>query len=271
MKLFALIFSLVLCSPAYPREDKTYKAHWHEKDQSDFQSVTANFQYSEKEHFFYCISNDNENIYVDLKIKDMDLQRQLIRSGIMIWLDPKDGRKKKTGIKYPVRPVNPGPGMRQPGRNNQYSERPASINDELNSMQLIGFSKSGPEIIQSGKYNIKGSITRDNVYTYYEVVIPLAKFSELNPEYKKTALFSIGISYNQTVPPSGNGSFNGNRPQGGSGFGVGATGRGRPGGGGMRGSGGTPGGGMPRGGGFQGNNSGTEKLMWIKDITLASE
>ncbi|HOP59151.1 MAG TPA: hypothetical protein PLR52_07005 [Bacteroidales bacterium] len=266
-KIFCLLLVLGFCSGLHAQKEKFYKSHLHDPGTDDFKSTTSEFLFSDKVKLAYCISNDDENIYVDLLIANTDVQRQVMNSGITIWIS-NDGKKtKKMGVRYPVR-----------DRDNQARERPAMARNTPppgnqqgatrftqekpdGGIQLLGFSESGPVTISSSEEgNIRGSIRieRDR-NMYYEIILPLSKLPELNdlPVGKeKQGSFLIGIAYPEIpVAPSYGAPSGGQRMPGGGG---------RPGGGG--------GGGMrpPSGSAGSSQQSQTQTIFWIQDIRLAS-
>ncbi|MBN2632128.1 MAG: hypothetical protein JXR66_01130 [Bacteroidales bacterium] len=267
-KIFCFLFVLGFCSVLFAQKEKFYKSHLHEPGIDDFKSTTSEFLYSDKVNLAYCISNDDENIYVDLLIAKADVQRQVLNSGITIWIS-NDGKKTKNlGIRYPVREkdnqTRERPAMTRnipPSANSQGANRPIQEKPD-GALELTGFSESGPLTISSSEEgNFRGSIRieRDK-NMYYEVILPIAKLPELNdkPSGKgKEGSFLIGIAYPEIpIAPSYGPPSGGQRMPGGGGGG-------RPGGGG----GGRP----PSGSAGPSQTSQTQTIFWIQDIRLASE
>jgi hypothetical protein len=49
---------------------------------------------------FYCfISNDNDNIYVDMKVEDSKIQNRILTEGLTIWINM-EGREEKWSISF---------------------------------------------------------------------------------------------------------------------------------------------------------------------------
>ena len=270
-KALALLF-MVLCSGLYAQKDKSYHNHRHEAGIDDFKSETAEFQYSEKGKFTYCISNDKENIYVDLRFIDKNVQRQVLRSGVTVWINTDGKASKKMGVRYPVRAQNPG-GRGGPGNRNM--QNPAEIQNLQNAqnqqnaqgdpnmpqkgaapggmgnmpdmnvmnasmIELIGFSEIDSKTISNLESDsFKGSVrTEKNGNLLYELIIPFSKLPAINdqPGKKNISPFILGISY-QSVPTMGGPS--GGAPGGAGGMSGG--GRGMSGGSGGRSGGGAAG------------------------------
>jgi hypothetical protein len=265
-KVLTLLF-MVLCSGLYAQKDKSYHNHRHEAGIDDFRSATAEFQYSEKGKFTYCISNDKENFYVNLRFIEKDVIRQILGSGVTVWINTDGKTLKKMGVRYPVRSQKPEKGGETGNRNmqnppemqnsqnaqgNRNMPQNGAVQGQIGNIQdmnlmdaamieLIGFSEPGSKIIsnlESGSF--KGSLRMEkNGNLLYELIMPFSKLPTINdqPGKKNISPFILGISY-QSVPTMGGPS--GGAPGGGGGMSGG--GRGMSGGGGGR-PGGNSGGG----------------------------
>lgn len=276
MKQSALIIGLVFCTTLSAQKEKSYSSHWRENINDDMKSLITEFKYSEKGKFYYYFSNDRDNFYVNLRIFDKSVQNQVLRSGLTVWINTDGKSAKKTGIKYPVRRQNNrAPGMQE--RQNMPQGRPAaSRNREMaelpvNTLELIGFSKSGPVTVSTFENdNFRGSVRFEKDGMWYELILPLKKLPEITAKDKDGAK-AIILGFGYTGVPASAGQ--GGAPEGGQ---SGAPSGGGPGGGGdgQRGRGGAPGGARQGGGsgpGPGGLASGTPILIWIKDIRLAAE
>ncbi len=56
------------------------------------------------------VLNDSQYVYVGLITANRNLQRQIMRGGLMVWLDKEGGKGKVFGVRYPVG----GDGFRPP-------------------------------------------------------------------------------------------------------------------------------------------------------------
>lgn len=242
----------MLISSAAAAKDKSYQSHWRQQGQNAFSS-DDNFTFSEKSRIYYSISNNNENIYLDLKIKDKTIQHQLLRSGITVWINNGASKKKKMGIRYPVRPRKSKYEQTYPRIPENSENDEGKAETDLSLVELFGFSGSSSQIIHSSKDDIRGSVTLHDPYVYYELVIPLAK---LNLAGTDSQSLTFGISYN-------NASFDREdqweRERGEPGdFPGGAYG-------GMRGGSIYD---MP--GRYGSSSSNDQKVMWVKNVRLAT-
>jgi len=46
--------------------------------------------------------NDRENLYICLMLEEDFLQGQVMRQGLTVWFDPKGGKEKSLGLRYPL-------------------------------------------------------------------------------------------------------------------------------------------------------------------------
>jgi hypothetical protein len=285
--LFILANFLITCVSA--QKIKEYQCFWNGKNADVFQANNKDFKYSEKGMFYYYLSNDQDNIYINLKIFDNNVKQMILRSGITVWINT-DGKKNKTmGVKFPVGPQRmrndissnpsekPLPQTNHAGMGNQ--KTPPGLNGgsdiDTKSLLLIGFNKSDPVLISNFENgNFRGSINIQKEYMYYQLILPISKLPVIkkNPN-KKKEYFVMGLSHESAQSMSMRNGMNGR--SGGNGMPGGRM----SGGGGGRMSGGR-GGRMSGGGGRMAGGEGTHaynpdsestSIVWFNNITLATE
>jgi hypothetical protein len=286
MRTIVTILSLALTTAIYAQKDKSYNLHWHDNGNENPQSSDA--KYSEKGKFYYYLSNDRDNLYIDLRIFEKEVQRQVLASGLTVWINTDGKKAKKTGLRYPARMQNQdrpdmaGMGNQQAPRNqqapqnnqrqgnmqNMQSQRSRMSGGENPSggrnmqmplasrIELIGLSGSDHSYISSDEINnFRGSMRFDKEGNmWYELIIPLSKMPERslkNKKGKRSVILGFsypGINY-QRMGGSPGGNMGEERGNGMGGYGGGGMGRS---GGGM----GRSGGGMSRSGGGMGRSGG---------------
>lgn len=191
MKKLLMIIPVVFCNILYGQSEKSYQCYWHETGTDVFVAHSTDFKYSENDMLYYRISNDRDNIYVDVKIFDDEIKQQVLSSGLTIWIDPEGKKLKKTGIVYPVRmpdqrnSISTDVAKSQETHDSQnfhnmyeHHDRraPGNIADSLkNSIRLLGFSDSGPVMVTSNENdNFKGSlrVRKEENMLFYKVIMP---------------------------------------------------------------------------------------------------
>lgn len=58
--------------------------------------------YHKPSKLYYSISNDRENLYVALNVKDAMVQRKIMMFGMTLWMDTTGGKGQLKGLRYPV-------------------------------------------------------------------------------------------------------------------------------------------------------------------------
>jgi hypothetical protein len=269
-KIFALL-SLALCATIYAQKDKSYNNHWRESNNFDIKLHITEFVYSEEGKLFYYISNDNENIYLNLRIYDVDVFQSMMNSGLTTWINMNGKKAKKLGIKYPVGMQK----MEKPENKNMPESGatpggPPSGMMSLDKLELIGFGDTEKTIISPfANDNFRGSIKFEkNGNTWYELIMPISKLPEMTYKDKNgEASIILGIGY-ESISFPGQARTVGQQgmPSGGQGGGSNA---GRPAGGGRPGGG--AGGRAGAAGGPGPQTSSSPVIIWIKDIKLAAQ
>jgi hypothetical protein len=224
-----------------------------------------NYGYFKKGNFLYYLSNDNDNIYIDIKIEDSGIQNKILQEGLNVWFNPNGKSVKKTGLRFPIGAKYAGiKRMKDSG-----NIKPGSPLSMTNTIELIGFSESKPKLIPSESADgISGSVKYDNDgVLFYNLKIPI---SELDLKGEKSGAgvvpFSLGIEYG-AAPESGEAQTS-QRPSV-TETAVVASGGGRGG----RGGGGRSGGGaasstMPRPTAPASQAAEPSIVLWLKNISL---
>jgi hypothetical protein len=284
MKAILFLLLASVCSESHATKDKSYHSHWRNAEEIR-SMLPSEFTYSEKEKLYYFISNDNENIYVNLKIFAPEVQNRLFREGFMVWINHEGKKTKKIGIKYPI-PVKTRDRVNNPHPENnpqiRGGNRPGNVNQQQmpfpNRLELKGFDQPGiVEFTSSETNNFRGSINMDRErFLNYELIIPISRIPVAEGKNNKVKPLVIGFSFPEAegmVPGGGYGGrqgMSGGMSGGGGGRGgSGGGGRGGAGGGGRSYGGGSYGGG--RMGPGQSPGAETTAAFWISDVILAAQ
>jgi hypothetical protein len=210
----------------------------------------------------YTLANDQENLYVAIRINDRTEQARIITAGVTLSIDPKGKKKETFTMTFPL--SDPGSKPQFGFRKDDNGELTQQDRDELarerlttlRNIKVTGFKDIEYDMITtSNTYGIKAAINYDaDGNLVYEAAIPLKFFHVDNPSKNEWA-FNFKINGMQKIAPSGQGGDS----QGGGGGGGGRGGRGGGGGMGSGGGRGGMGGGGGRGGrgGSGGGRSGS--------------
>ena len=273
--LLSIIFLICSCSPKV-----LYQCGWQntpvsaDGNPSEWR-IPLRF-YDSDTKLNYTLSNDDEKIYLCVRIVDELSQAKVIKNGLTIWFDTLAKKNKQCGILYPVPDRNAeetsqgdGGSRHGGGRKKDGSAELDAIKNrflrQANQMQLVGFKKNIPDYLTSdNEYGINVSINWDvNNIMIYEAIIPFKTFYKPALTAKdslKTFDFAMTIHGFPAPEKKDDGNSGGGSGMGGGG---GMGGSGGMGGGGMGGSsmggggrGGMGGGGMGGGGGRGGGMRG---------------
>jgi hypothetical protein len=274
MKTSIFILSLLICTGLNAQKGSLNQSRWHLKDEvqaSDYQPIN-------KAKLYCFLSNDNDNIYIDIKIADAGVQNRILKEGLTIWINMDSKSAKKMGVRYPIGSQNPV-GRNKPDYAENTTNQDRSLVSPLslaNTIELIGFINEEVRHFPSqNSDNFRGSVKYDKEgILYYKMVMPIAKLPVRNSKQGNGAMpFAIGIEYGSST--SVNKSGNQMSPPPSSSFSSGGS-RGGVSGGGRSGGGGRAG----RGGGIPANTAeassnpyqpdATPVLKWIKGIKLAT-
>ncbi len=196
--------------------------------------------YNKDKQINYALANDQDNIYMAIRINDRSQQIRVLRAGLTLSIDTK-GRKKETfSITFPVGDQSMDAQIQEPtdlqGKSNDVTQQDrddlASARlTKLREIRVVGFKDiEGEMITTSNTYGIKTAIDYDkDGNLVYEAAIPL-KFFHADDLTKSEWAFNFKI--NGITHKGGNPSSpDGDAPASGGGRGMGGGGHGGRGGG----------------------------------------
>lgn len=282
MRLLVKILALIVCLNLNAQKEKFFSSKWRDNNSESFTPASSDYIPAKKGVVLYCLSNDDKNIYVDVKITESIEQNRVLQMGMTVWVNVDGKSRKITGIRYPIgAQFSRGPGRRGESQNNILNR--ISPLAQANTIELTGFKDVDKNRIPSDNSdNIRGYVKYDNDGNLlYSLTIPLLKLpAGFKSPGNSISPMTVAIEYG--APPS-MGEQSG-RPSdfSSSSVGGGRSGGGRSGGGGggSRGGGGgsrvgSMAGGAPAGGasgGYTGaQNVPSPVLIWIKNIKLAEK
>lgn len=239
MKYYFLIISILLSGSLNAQKRNLNLSCWHLNDKiesSDYMPVG-------KSGLYCLISNDNDNIYVDLKVEDRKIQNRILTEGLTIWINMDGREEKKMGIRFPLGSRN------QPGRKKTEHEENSALRAEsmenllsmANTIEILGFiSEQQRRFPSENRDSFRGSVKlEEGGKLYYKLIMPLAKLPLRNSRDSHGAMpFILGIEYGSLPVTNKSGVNRGPAPS--SIFHSGSSGK------------------------------GGSELIWIKDVRLAT-
>ena len=273
MKPTTTILSLILCTSLSAQKGNLATIKWFDDGSKETSIAPADYTFNKKSNLYYLFSNDNTNLYVDIKIEDSGVESKILKEGMVIWLNMEGKQDKKLGVHFPIGSENTGGRRRTnlPTDNFTPEGKPITPLMRATTIELIGFTNEQEKRVPADNPDtFRGSVKYDNDGNLiYRLLIPISKLPIRNAKNGAGALpFNLAIGYgddpeanvaNMGRPGSGGGA----PPAMTAGGGGGRAGGGRPGGG---------GGGMPTGGSFNGSSSAEPPvILWVKNVQLASK
>jgi len=196
MKSSVLILSFFVCSSLNAQKGNLNLSQWHVSDEikgSDYHLI--------RKTKLYCfLSNDNDNIYIDIKVEDQGIQNRILKEGLTIWISMDGKEEKKMGVRFPVGSQNQAVHKKSdPSENNTNPNgKPVTPLSLANTIELIGFTNEQERHFPSeNRDNFRGSVKCDEEgIFYYKMIMPIAKLPVRNSrEGHGTMPFIFGIEY----------------------------------------------------------------------------
>jgi hypothetical protein len=195
------------------------------------------------------VQNDPDSLYLCVEVRDRQMVRGIVFSGMTIWFDHKNGAKEKWGVRFPVGLGDPGTwrrGMGEPGVEAERSPDGQQFREELQQsvreMEIVGSNEKDVTQVSTAtserEYGIKVAMRDSEGPLVYELRIPRAskisqyalgniKDNTLGIEIETTTMPMMGAG--RRPSREGGGPPMGGRPPGGMGRGRGRS-EGSPGG-----------------------------------------
>lgn len=199
--------------------------------------------YNQDKQLNYTLANDQQNLYMAIRINDRSEQIRILRAGLTLSIDTRGKKKESFTMTFPVGDQS-AEGKTETAQDLQAGNSDVRQEDrdelmrakltKLREIKVTGFKDIESETITtSNSYGFKVAIDYDkDGYLVYEAAIPLKFFHADDPEKNEWAFnFKInGIT--RSGQNKDNGNHDGMTPGGGgAGFGGGGGGRGGRGGG----------------------------------------
>ena len=201
--------------------------------------------YSPEERISYAIANNNDTLYLAVKIYDRSEIARVLMAGLTFSLDTKGKKKETYSITYPLN-IGATPVFHRPSTDNEdnitQADRDELMREKLTTLRgikVVGFTDVEDDMITtSNTYGFKAAIDYDDVGNLiYEAAIPF-KFLHAADALKNTWAFNIRINGVQRPAPPAGEEGGGGQEGGRGGGGMGGGGRHGGGRGGSHGGGG---------------------------------
>jgi hypothetical protein len=133
-----------------------------------------------KQRFSLGIMNDGEWLYICLPTKDAGTRTQIGTAGLVVWVDPEGGKKRRFGVHFPVPNPPQSPGMRRPM---PQPEPPGEgEGPQIPGQQMVGIlgpGKNDAKLVPADEAGgIEARVGVHGDLAVYEMKVPLARSAE---------------------------------------------------------------------------------------------
>jgi hypothetical protein len=173
MKSVILILILFLNGSLRAQDHNLSLSFWHTGDvvkDSDYQPI-------KKSGISFFLSNNNEKIYINLKITGKDVQNLILEDGLTIWIDMDGKHARKMGVRFVPK-----------------SDKKAPFS-QTNTIELIGFiTEQERHFAAENPDNFKASVKSDDGIIYFRMIMPVSKLPLRNSQDGRgTMPFYLGV------------------------------------------------------------------------------
>ncbi len=168
-------------------------SRWHTNNKIE----DSDYQLIKKAGLYYFLSNDNDNIYVNLKTSDRTIQEKILKEGLVIWINMDDKDLGKMGIRYPIGSENQNSQRRGQRTEKNAGADTTSVLSMANTIELLGFiSEQERRFPSENADTFNGSVKYVQGNLYYRLVMPIGKLPIRNSRQGSGAMpFTLGFEY----------------------------------------------------------------------------
>ena len=102
MKKTFFLLILVLCQTTNAQKSNQYLSSWFESIDDELIISSDKYICNNKGKVCYFISNDKDNLSIDILFNDGNAINRVLREGMTVWIDMDAKQTKKMGVKYPL-------------------------------------------------------------------------------------------------------------------------------------------------------------------------
>lgn len=196
MKSYFLIISILLSGGLNAQKRNLNLSSWHQSDKIE----SSYYMPAEKSGLYCFISNDNDNVYIDMKVENRKIQKRILTEGLTIWINMDAREEKKMGIRFPLGSRNQ-PGRKKAEHEENTPTQAESIENLLpmaNTIEILGFiSEQQRHFPAENRDSFRGSVKLDEGgKLFYKLIMPVTKLPLRNSRDGHGAVpFNLGIEY----------------------------------------------------------------------------
>ena len=195
MKLLITTSAIIVCLNLNAQKDKFFSSKWRDNNSESVAPALSDYTATKKGDFFYCLSNDDKNIYVDAKITESIEENRVLQMGMTIWINTDGKSRKITGIRYPIG------AQYSKGKGNTIAKTsPLAL---ANTIELVGFKDVETNKFPSNNTdNVRGSVKYDNDGNLvFSLTVPRSKLPA-GAKSKDGSEVPMNLAIEYGAPPS---------------------------------------------------------------------
>jgi hypothetical protein len=192
---------------------------WQGKNFTPFTEIPrSEYWYNGEEKVLYLVSNDDNNLYLHLRVIDKVAIRKIVDFGLTVWIDTRGKNKKKSGIVFPIEKKKRASSLqlkeeRVKGKRPEKKEENPPLDHQFD-IQLINIDgKRKTELISATvEGDVNGQMTyNDMAELEYHLKIPLKRINllSLNERYVTFNVESGSLDLANASPGGGGGQNGG--------------------------------------------------------------
>ena len=196
MRSSVLFLLLIVCGSLNGQKETLNLSQWHVSDKPE----GSDYQMIRKIKLYYFLSNDKDNIYIDIKVADKAIQEKILKEGLTIWISMNGKEERKMGVRFPMGSQNQGNHRKSDHTETEKYQDISLISllAQANTIEILGFTNEQQRHFPSeNRDNFRGSVKFDEKGTLiYKMIIPIAKLPVRNSRDGRGAMpFILGVEY----------------------------------------------------------------------------
>ncbi len=202
--IFLFIFISICCGCNEPKLKSAWRDREITVDGKNAEWQDCDQFYDKDTRTLVGILNDESHLYVLLSINDRMIKRQVMGFGLTVWFDPKGGKEKKLGIRFPVGMPHH---MRGCINDQPYGEDSDLIRkmfeNPIMELQILGPDEHEQKTILLAdvrSYGIDVKVDRTERTLVYELKIPLTQNLQIRYAVRTDAAKRIGLGFETGKP-----------------------------------------------------------------------
>jgi hypothetical protein len=194
MRSSVLFLLLIVCGSLNGQKGTLNLSQWHVSDKPE----ASDYQMIRKIKLYCFLSNDKDNIYIDIKVDDKPIQEKILKEGLTIWISMNGKDERKMGVRYPMGSQNQGNHRKSDHSENNQNQDISRISllSQANTIEIIGFINEQQRHFPSeNRDNFRGSVKFDEKgILFYKMILPIAKLPVRNSRDNRGAMpFILGL------------------------------------------------------------------------------